>query len=160
MREKIEMKTSTLGVALSAGWPMALALAVMVGIVLLMLPLRMGWPLIVILVGIVLLTFLWCLRMYLGTYLFLPATEFKGARILARLGRHSTETEISGVLASEIIIRQGWIEKLAGVCHIRQKGTPIYLRGVQEPEKIRAWVDANFPKERKAVPVKGKKAKK
>lgn len=160
MREKIEMKTSTLGVALSAGWPMALALAVMVGIVLLMLPLRMGWPLIVILVGIVLLTFLWCLRMYLGTYLFLPATEFKGARILARLGRHGTETEISGVLASEIIIKQGWIEKLAGVCHIRQKGTAIYLRGVQEPEKIRAWVEANFPRERKAVPVKRKKAKK
>lgn len=158
MREKIEMKTSTLGVALSAAWPMALAVLVLTGVVLLVLPFRLGWPLIAIMAGLVALTFLWCFRMYLGTYLFLPATEYKGARIIARLGRN--ETEISGVLADEIIIKQGWIEKLAGVGHIRQKGTAIYLRGVKEPEKIRAWVDANFPKERKSVQGKGKKARK
>ena len=45
-----------------------------------------------------------------------------------------------------------WLEKKLGVCHIRQKGTTIYLRGVQDMEKITAWVDANFPRERKAPP--------
>lgn len=158
MREKMEMKTHTLGVALSAGWPMALGFAFVSGMALLILPLRLCWPIILVMAALVLLTFLLCLRMYLGTYLFLPATEFKGARIIARLGR--SETEISGVLAEEIIIKQGWIEKLAGVCHIRQRGTAIYLRGVSEPEKVQAWIDANFPKERRVEKAKPKKAKK
>ena len=156
MREKLEMKTHTLAVALTAGWPMALALAVVAGSLLALMPFAAVWKMIAALAAVVLLTFLWCMRLYLGTYLFLPATEYKGARIIARLGRN--ETEISGVLAEEIIIKQGWIEKLAGVGHIRQKGTAIYLRGVKEPEKIRAWVDANFPKERKPVRGKGKKS--
>ena len=156
MRERMEMKTHTLGVALSAGWPMLLGFIFVAGISLLALPWRLCGPIIAIMAAVVLLTFLVCLRMYLGVYIFLPATEYKGARIIARLGRN--ETEISGVLAEEIIIKQGWIEKLAGVGHIRQKGTAIYLRGVKEPEKIRVWVDANFPKERKTVRGKGKKS--
>lgn len=159
MREKIEMKTHTLGVALSAGWPMALALLLLSGMVLVLFPLSRGWPIIAMLAFVVALTFLWCLKMYLGTYLFLPATEYKGARIIARLGR-SNEIEISGVLAEEVIVKQGWMEKRLGVCHIRQKGTTIYLRGVREPERVKAWIKANFPKERKASPVKGKKGRK
>lgn len=159
MRERMEMKTNTLGVALSAGWPMLLGFVFVVGISLLFLPLRIVWPIIAIMAAVVALTFLLCLRMYLGTYLFLPATDIKGARIIARLGRNN-EIEISGVLAEEIIVKQGWIEKLAGVCHIRQKGSVIYLRGVSEPEKVKAWIAANFPKERKVEPVKAKKAKK
>lgn len=159
MREKMEMKTHTLGVALSAGWPMALALAILSGMVLMIYPLSMCWQVLLGLAGVVALTFVWCLRMYLGTYLFLPATEFKGARIIARLGRNE-DIEITGVLAGEIIVKQGWIEKLCGVCHIRQKGTMVYLRGVREPEKVRAWIEANFPAERKVVPMKGKKGRK
>ena len=159
MHEKIEMKTNTRAVAVTAGWPMALALLVMGGMVLLLFPLREGWPMLLLLAAVMGLTFLWCLKLYLGTYIFLPPTEIKGARIIARLGRHNG-VEISGVLAEEIIVRQGWIEKLCGVCHIRQKGTVIYLRGVNEPERVKAWVDANFPRERKAAPVKGKKAQK
>ena len=100
---------------------------------------------------VVLLTLALCMKMYLGTYVFLPATDYKGARIIARLGRNE-EVEISGVLRDEIIIKQGWLEKKLGVCHIRQKGTTVYLRGVQDMEKITAWVDANFPRERKAPP--------
>ena len=157
MRDRIEMKTHTLGVALSAGWPMVLAVLVLCGVVLLVLPLSQGWPMMAVMVGLVALTFLWCFKMYLGTYLFLPPTEIKGARIIARLGRNN-EVEISGVLASEIIIKQDLPEKLLGMCHIRQKGTGIYLRGVQDPEKIKAWVNANFPQERK-VPAKSKKRK-
>ena len=157
MRERIEMKTHPLGVALSAAWPMALATVLLVGMVLLIFPISRGWPIIAMIAGVVGLTFLWCFRMYLGTYLFIPATEFKGARIIARLGRNN-DIEISGVLADEVVVKQGRIEKLIGVCHIRQKGTVIYLRGVREPEMVRAWVEANFPKERKA-PVKGKKKK-
>ena len=159
MREKMEMKTHTLGVALSAGWPMLLALVLIGAMVLLILPFRMAWPMLAVMTGLVLLTFVWCFRMYLGTYLFLPATEFKGARIIARLGRHD-ETEISGVVASEIIVKQGWLEKTCGVCHIRQKGTAVYLRGVREPEKVKAWIAANFPAERKAEEVRSKKGKK
>ena len=157
MHEKIEMKTNTRAVAVTAGWPMALALLVMGGMVLFLFPLREGWPMLLLLAAVMGLTFLWCLKLYLGTYIFLPPTEIKGARIIARLGRNE-EVEISGVLRDEIIIKQGWLEKRLGVCHIRQKGTTVYLRGVQDMEKITAWVDANFPRERK-VPPKPRKRK-
>ena len=158
MHEKIEMKTNTRAVAVTAGWPMALALLVMGGMVLLLFPLREGWPMLLLLAGVMGLTFLWCLKLYLGTYIFLPPTEIKGARIIARLGRNN-EIEITGVLAGEIIVKQGPLEKLCGACHIRQKGTMVYLRGVRDPETVKAWIEANFPKERKALPVKGKKRK-
>lgn len=158
MREKMEMKTHTPGVAVSAGWPLALAFSVLTLSVLAVLPFSFVWPLIAVLAGVLLLTFLWCMRLYSGVYLFLPATEFKGARIIARLGKNS-DVEIAGVLREEIIVKQGWLEKLCGVCHIRQKGTMIYLRGVRDPETVKAWIEANFPKERKAAPVKGKKRK-
>ena len=157
MREKIEMKTDTRAVAVTAGWPMALAFLVMGGMVLLLWPLSAGWPLLVLLAVLLGLTFLWCLKLYLGAYIFLPPTEIKGARIIARLGRNA-DVEIAGVLRDEIIIKQGWLEKKLGVCHIRQKGTAVYLRGVRDMEKITAWVDANFPKERKNPP-KPKKRK-
>ena len=110
MHEKIEMKTNTRAVAVTAGWPMALALLVLGGMVLLLFPLREGWPMLLLLAGVIGLTFLWCLKLYLGTYIFLPPTEIKGARIIARLGRNE-EVEISGVLRDEIIIKQGWLEK-------------------------------------------------
>ena len=158
MREKLEMKTHTLAVALTAGWPMALALAVVAGSLLALMPFAAVWKMIAALAAVVLLTFLWCMRLYLGTYLFLPATEYKGARIIARLGRNN-EIEITGVLAGEIIVKQGPLEKLCGACHIRQKGTMVYLRGVRDPETVKAWIEENFPKERKALPVKGKKRK-
>ena len=157
MHERIEMKTNTKAVLITAGWPMALALVVLSILVLLAMPLSQGWVMIAILAALIGLTFMWCVKMYLGTYLFLPPTEIKGARIIARLGRNE-DVEISSVLRDEIIIKQGWIEKKLGVCHIRQKGTAIYLRGVQQPEKVIAWVEANFPKERK-VKAKAKKRK-
>ena len=157
MHEKIEMKTNTKAVVITAGWPMALGLAVLCAMVLVIMPLSEGWMMMLLLAALIGLTFLWCLKMYLGTYLFLPPTEIKGARIIARLGRNE-DVEISGVLRYEIFIKQGWIEKKLGVCHIRQKGTAIYLRGVQQPEQVIAWVEANFPKERK-VKAKAKKRK-
>ena len=159
MRERMEMKTHTLGVALSAGWPMALAVLLLGGMMFVILPLRMALEMLAILLVLVLLAFVWCLRMYLGTYLFLPATQIKGARIIARLGRHD-EVEISGVPAEDLLVRQGWLEKRCGVCHIRQKGTAVYLRGVQEPERVKAWIAANFPQARKAEEPRSKKAKK
>ncbi len=158
MHERMEMKTDTLGVAMSAAWPMLLAVALLSLIMLAMLPLSVCWPILATMIGLVLLAFLWCMRLYSGTYIFLPATQIKGARIIARLGRNE-DMEISGVLASEIIVRQGWIEKCCGVCHIRQKGTAVYLRGVKEPEKVREWITANFPAERKADAPKRKKGK-
>ena len=159
MRERLEIKTHTLGVALSAGWPMALALVLLSAMLLMLFPLSQAWPMLLLLLLVVALTFIWCLRMYLGTYLFLPATAYKGARIIARLGRNN-EIEITGVLAEEIIVRQGWMEKRLGVCHIRQKGTVVYLRGVREPDRVKAWVAENFPRERKTPPVKAGRKKK
>ena len=156
MHEKLEMKTHTLAVAVTAGWPMVLALVVVSASLLAVLPFAMVWQLLAAMAAVVLLTFLWCMRIYLGKYIFLPATDIKGARLIARLGRDN-DIEISGVLAGEIIVKQGPVEKLFGVCHIRQKGTTIYLRGVKEPETVRAWIAANFPAERKVEPVKGKK---
>lgn len=156
MHDKIEMKTHTLGVALTAGWPMALTLVVLAVIVLFIAPVTVSWPMLLLLAGVIGLTFLWCMRMYLGSYIFLPPTEYKGARIIARLGRNE-EVEISGVLQSEIIVRQGWIEKLCGVCHIRQKGTAIYLRGVRDKEMVQQWIAANFPAERNPGTPKGRK---
>ncbi len=153
MREKMEMKADVLGVALSAGWPMALTEVVMAAMVLFTFPAPTKWTLLLLLTAVILLTFLLCLKLYLGSYLFLPATEYKGARIIARLGRNN-DIEISGVLAGEIVVGQGWIERKRGVCHIRQKGTAIYLRGVREPEKVKSWIAANFPAERKTAPVK------
>ena len=158
MHERIEMKTHTAAVMASTAWPMLLAVALLSGGMMLMLPLSLCWQFILAMLGVVLLTFLLCIRMYLGTYLFLPATEYKGARIIARLGRN--ETEITGVLVSEIVVKQGLIEKPFKACHIRQKGTGIYLRGVTEPEKVKAWIEANFPQERKVDPVHAKKAAK
>lgn len=157
MREKMEMKTHTLAVALTSGWPMLLTMVLCAAAVWSVLPFPMGWQLVALLVGVLALLFLWCMRLYLGTYLFLPATDIKGARIIARLGKNA-DVEISSVLAGEIIVKQGPIEKLCGACHIRQKGTMVYLRGVKEPEKVRAWIADNFPAERK-MPVKGKKRK-
>ena len=159
MREKMEMKTHTLAVAISAGWPMALALAAMLAGTLVILPWQMALQICGIMLVVVLLTLALCMKMYLGTYVFLPATEYKGARIIARLGRHD-EVEISGVPAEDLLVRQGWLEKRCGVCHIRQKGTAVYLRGVQEPERVKAWIAANFPQARKAEEPRSKKAKK
>ncbi len=146
-KARMEMKTHTAAVMVSAGWPMLAGLFMVTVVLLVLFPARLAWPVVGLMGVLVALTFLYCVRMYMGTYLFLPATEFKGARIIAKLGK-SNETELTGLLAGEIIIKQGPLEKLFGVCHIRQKGTPVYLRGVREPEKVQAWVNANFPKAR------------
>ncbi len=157
MRERMEMKTKTGAVMVSAGWPMVLGWLAMSAFMLLTAG-AIAWPLIGVMAAIMAVVFTLCIRMYLGTYLFLPATEYKGARIIARLGRN--EVEIGNVLRSEVIVKQGWIEKMMGVCHIREKGTSVYLRGVPEMEKVQRWVEANFPKSRPEVARKSKSANK
>ena len=158
MHEKMEMKTHTLAVAITSGWPMLLTMLCCAAAVWTVVPFPAGWQIVAVFVGLLALLFLWCMRLYSGTYLFLPATEIKGARIIARLGKNA-DIEISGVLAGEIIIKQGPLEKMCGTCHIRQQGTLVYLRGVRDPETVKAWIADNFPRERKALPVKGKKRK-
>lgn len=143
MRERMELRTQGLAVLLTAAWPMVLGLALMAAASFLSMPPMMALQVTAVMAAVVALTLAICMRMYLGTYLFLPATEYKGARLIARLGRN--ETEIAGVCAAEIIVKQGFIEKALKVCHIRQKGTAVYLRGVPEPEKVRAWIATNFP---------------
>jgi len=164
MRERLEMKTHRLAVLLTTAWPMLLALLLLTVVTLLILPFSLAWQVLAVMLGVILITLAICVPMYTGTYLFLPATEYKGARLIARLGRN--ETEIAGVCAAEVLVKQNFIEKALGVCHIRQKGTAIYLRGVPEPEKVKAWIAANFP-EKTAVMInqelksrKGRKRKK
>lgn len=164
MRERMEMKTHRLAVLLTAAWPMVIALVLLTGATLLFLRPVMALQVAGAMAAVIAVTLAVCMPMYVGTYLFLPATEYKGARLIARLGRN--ENEIAGVCASEIIVKQNFIEKAFKVCHIRQKGTAMYLRGVPEPEKVKAWITANFP-EKTAVMVnqeikatKGKKKRK
>lgn len=157
MRERIEMKTHLPSVLLSTVWPMALGLLAVSAVVLVIFPASAAWMIIGVLALITLLTFALCAPMYLGTYLFLPATEYKGARIIARLGRN--ETEISGVLAGEVLVKQDLIERAFRVCHIRQKGTVVYLRGVSDPERVKTWIAANFPASRELPPPKKKSGK-
>lgn len=162
MHEKLELRTNKLAVLLTTAWPMLLALLVMVIGTKLFLP----WSLVLqiggIMLGIVLLTLAICMPMYVGVYLFLPATEYKGARLIARLGRN--ETEISGIPRAELLVKQNFIEKALKVCHIRQKGTAIYLRGVPEPGTVRMWIEANIPEktavQRNIEMQNGKKKKK
>lgn len=156
--ERIEMKTHKGSVMVSTAWPMLLGMGVMSGAMLLVLPTDFALKVSAVLAALLLVTYVACVRMYLGTYLFLPATSFKGARIIARLGRN--EMEIHGVTSGEIIVKEGPLERLFKTAHIRVKGTMFYLRGVTEPEKIRAWVDANFPKELKKPEPPRKKGKK
>lgn len=157
MRERLEFKANRLAVILTTAWPLVLGLAVMTIILLAILPVPSVLPILLVMLGITVLTCLCCVPMYLGTYLFLPASEYKGARIIARLGR--SEAEISGVSCDEIIVKQNVIEKALKVCHIRQKGSPIYFRGVPEPEKVKAWIEASFPV-KSAAPVTKKKGRK
>ena len=163
MHERMELKTHKLAVVLTSAWPMVLALLIVMGGTLLILPAMMALQLAGIMLVIVLLTLTICVPMYLGTYIFQPPTEYKGARIIARLGRN--ENEIGNVCASEILVKQNFIEKMLKVCHLRQKGSVIYLRGVPEPEKVKAWIAANFPEKtvvmrnQEMLAKKGKKKK-
>lgn len=145
MHEKLTLKTHKLAVLLTTAWPLVIA-AILVGVPsFLLFPGKLAWMATGMMGLIVLLTLVFCVPMYQGMYLFLPPTEYKGARLLARLGRHESETEISGVSRGEILVKQNFIEKLLKVCHIRQKGTMVYLRGVPEVDQVKAWLDANFP---------------
>ncbi len=144
MHEKLILKTNRLAVWLTTAWPMLIALLIIAVPTAIMMPIMA--PIAVGMMAlIVVVTLLFCVPMYMGTYLFLPPTEYKGARLLARLGRHESETEISAVSRGEILVKQNIIEKWLKVCHIRQKGTTIYLRGVPEVAAVKAWLDANFP---------------
>lgn len=143
MREKMELKTHKLAVLLTAAWPMVIALLAITAATKLILPWMLTLQIAGIMLAIILLTLLICVPMYLGVYVFLPPTAYKGARLVARLGKN--ETEIGNVSRSEILVKQNFIEKALKVCHVRQKGTAMYFRGVPEPEKVKAWLDANFP---------------
>lgn len=158
MRERLEYKTHRGAVILTTVWPMLLALLLMVAATMLILPIQAALLISGLMLLVVILTSVLCMPSYLGTYLFLPATAYKGARIIARLGRN--ETEIHGVCVPEVLVKQNFIEKSFKVCHIHVKGTAIYLRGMPEPETVKAWIAANFPAEPRPVPAKKGKKKK
>ena len=146
MHERLELKTHRLAVALTTAWPMVLGLLLVIAASLLILPVQAALIIAAFMALVVLITFLCCLPMYLGTYLFLPATAYKGARLIARLGRHNrNETEVYSVPASDFIVKQNFLEKPLHVCHIRVKGTTLYYRGVPEVETVKEWIQANFP---------------
>lgn len=161
MKERLELKTHKGAVILTTAWPMVIGLVIVMLMTLPFMPFSMSLQIGGILVAIILLTLLCCVPMYLGTYLFLPATQVKGARIIARLGRN--ENEIAGASAGEIIVKQNFIEKALHVCHVRQKGTMYYFRGVPEVEKVKSWVAANFPEKTvvmRSIEAQGNKSRK
>lgn len=143
MHERLEFKTHRAAVMLTTAWPMALALLITLGVSLLILPWQVALLIGGFLLLIALITFVLCVRMYMGSYRFLPGSEVHGARIVARLGLN--EVDIHGVSASEILVKQDFIERALKVCHIRQKGTAIFLRGVPEVDTVKMWIAANFP---------------
>lgn len=145
MHEKLTLRTHKLAVWLTTAWPLVIACLVVGVPSFIIFPGKASLVINGLMLLVVLLALVCCAPMYMGTYLFLPPTEYKGARLLARLGKHESETEISSVSRGEILVKQTLIEKALKVCHIRQKGTAIYLRGVPEVEKVKAWLDANFP---------------
>ena len=151
MREKMTLKTHTWGVILTTAWPLVIALLVIGVPTFFLAPAQLAWMVNIVMLLIVLATLAICVPMYRGTYLFLPPTEYKGARLLARLGRHESETEVSSVSRGEIIVKQNFIEKAFKCCHIRMKGTSIYYRGVPEVEQVKAWINANFPEKTAAM---------
>ena len=148
MHERLELKTNRKVVALTTLWPMVAAIILVTVMSLLLMPAALTTVL--IMMGIIVaLTFVICMPMYVGKYLFLPSTEYKGARIIGRLGK--SETEISGVCRADVIVKQNFIEKAFKCCHIRMKGTSIYYRGVPEVEQVKAWINANFPEKTAAM---------
>lgn len=144
MREKLELRAQTWAVIVTACWPVALGALGLLVLTLLFLPWQMSLGLTGGMLVMGALVMAWCIPGYLGWYEFIPATAYKGARLVAHLGR--TDYEVSGVSAADVIVKSGWIERLFHVCHIRVKGTMMYYRGVPEMEKVRSWIDANFPK--------------
>ena len=149
MHEKMTLRTKTSAVVLTACAPVALSVVLVVVVSLLLLPAYMVVLLALVMLLLSALVMAICLPSYMGVYDFLPATNLHGARIQARLG-HAHTYEIGGTSAQDVLVKQTWLEKRLGVCHIRVRDTSLYFRGIPEVERVRAWVTANFPEQAKS----------
>lgn len=162
MHEKMELPTKKSAVILTSCAPVLLAVLLVLGLSLLVLPVSFALLLTALMIALCALTMAFYIPSYLGRYIFQPATNLHGARIVANLGR-ANAYEISGVSAQDILVKQSFLEKWLHVCHIRVKSTSYYFRGVPEMEKVQAWVTANFPEKSKVdqrIEDKGKGQKK
>lgn len=146
MREKIEMNTHRKAIMLTTAWPMLLSAVMLFVFLWVTLPVQAAAAFSGVVVVVLGAVYLLCLPNYTGVYRFVPANQYQGPRIVAELGKNKRNTyQIDGVKNEELILKSSWLEKKLGVAHLRVKGTSIYLRGVAEPERVRAWIDANFP---------------
>lgn len=161
MKEKLVIKADRKAVILDQFWPIVgLFLIVMLLSLILfggdgnMMLLMGGVYLAVLIVCAVLL-----LPRSKAEYTFLPASEYRGTRLMIQLG--SQEYEVFDVPPTDFVFGQSWVEKKLGVGHMRIKHTQFYLRGIHEMEQVQEWVKANF-KVREVRPAgkKGKKGKK
>jgi len=161
MKEKLVIKADRKAVILDQAWPIvALLLVVLVLSLMLfggdvhMMLLMGGVYAAVMVVCAVLL-----LPRSKAEYTFLPASQYRGTRLMIQLG--SQEFEVYDVPPTDFVFGQSWMEKKLGTGHVRIKHTMFYLRGIHEMDQVQAWVNANF-KVREVRPAgkKGKKGKK
>ncbi|MBE5768976.1 MAG: hypothetical protein E7333_05215 [Clostridiales bacterium] len=147
MKEKMVVSSDKLVVGLALALPLlALGLVVSGGLLIFGGP---NGPVTSLMVLMVLAgAYLVSIRSYFGTYTFLPADEYHGARIIVEIG--NKRYEVAGVPASDFTVGQTALEKWRHVGHVKVKDSMLRLRGVPRLDDVQAFITANFP-ERKEV---------
>lgn len=158
MKEKLVIKADRKAVILDQAWPI-------VGLFLVVLVLSLilfsgDVNMMLLMGGVYLAVMIVCAVLLLprskAEYTFLPASEYRGTRLMIQLG--SQEFEVFDVPPTDFVFGQSWVEKKLGVGHVRIRHTQFYLRGIHEMEQAQEWVNANF-RVRQVRPT-GKKGKK
>lgn len=160
MKEKLVIKADRKAVILDQGWPIAaLFLAVLV---LSLLLFGGNLPMMLLMGGVYLAVIVVCTVLMLprskAEYTFLPASEYRGTRLMIQLG--SQEYEVYDVPPTDFIFGQSWVEKKLGVGHMRIRHTMFCLRGIHEMDQVQEWVKANFKVREVRTGKKGKKGNK
>lgn len=160
MKEKLVIKADRKAVILDQGWPIAALFLVV--LVLSLILFGTNWQMILLMGGVYVAVMLVCAVLMLprskAEYTFLPASEYRGTRLMIQLG--SQEFEVYDVPPTDFVFGQSWVEKKLGVGHMRIKHTMFYLRGIHEMEQVQEWVKANFKVREVRTGKKGKKGKK
>lgn len=72
----------------------------------------------------------------------IEADEFRGARAIVELGRR--RLEITGTTAEEFVIKQNAFEKKRGTGRLKVSKYRLFLYGVKDVDKVRAYLDKHF----------------
>jgi len=160
MKEKLVIKADRKAVILDQFWPIAVLLVVVA--VLSVILFGNNVEMILLMVGVYLAVMAVCAVLLLprskAEYTFLPASQYRGTRLMIQLG--SQEYEVYDVPPADFIFGQSWVEKKLGTGHMRIRHTTFYLRGIHEMDQVQEWVKANFKVREVRTGKKGKKGKK